>query len=122
MLKRSRAHPAPSAPGLKGPQWVGQRPHPRRPHSSQSPGLGPSSYPEVVLADAPLLYWRLGEAAGVTAVADASGNGRTGTSNSGVTQAVPGALVIDDGAASFDGSDSEITSSYNPFSGSKTFE
>lgn len=41
-------------------------------------GGGGSAYANEVLADSPLLYWRLGETSGVTAV-DSSGNGRDGT-------------------------------------------
>lgn len=39
---------------------------------------GNSAYANEVLADNPLLYWRLGEASG-TVAADSSGNGRNGT-------------------------------------------
>lgn len=39
---------------------------------------GTSQYTTEVLADAPLLYWRLGESGGTVAV-DSSGNGRNGT-------------------------------------------
>lgn len=51
------------------------------------------TYSQEVLADSPLLYWRLGEASGTTA-ADASGNGRTGTyAGSGVTYSATGAVA-----------------------------
>ena len=43
----------------------------------------PSNYPEEVLFDEPLAYWRLGEAAGPTA-ADASANGNNATADAGV--------------------------------------
>jgi hypothetical protein len=38
-----------------------------------------SQYPATILADAPYLWWRLGDAAGSSVAADSSGNGRTGT-------------------------------------------
>lgn len=38
----------------------------------------PSAFSSLVLADAPLLYWRFGESSGTTA-ADSSGNSRNGT-------------------------------------------
>ena len=41
----------------------------------------PSSYSDVILADGPLGYWRLGESTGLTAV-DISGNNLDGTYNS----------------------------------------
>lgn len=41
-------------------------------------GGGGSQFASEILADSPLLYWRLGESSGSTAV-DASGNGRDGT-------------------------------------------
>jgi hypothetical protein len=63
----------------------------------------PSLYTEVVFQDAPVAYWRLGEAAGPTAL-DASGHGADGTYFNGVLLGQPGALAEDaDTAASFDG-------------------
>jgi hypothetical protein len=60
-------------------------------------------YPDTVNADAPSLYWRLGETSGVTA-GDASGNGQTGTYRNGVTLGQASAIVRDsDTAARFDG-------------------
>ena len=60
-------------------------------------GVGGSggAYPAAVLADAPSLYWRLGEIAGSTTVADSSGNGGTGTIGTGVTLGNSGPLVGD---------------------------
>lgn len=56
-------------------------------------GRRASDYAGAVLADAPALYWRLGESSGTTAN-DASGNGRVGTYGSGyalgATGLVPG--------------------------------
>jgi hypothetical protein len=55
-----------------------------------------------LLADHPIGYWRLGDAAGNAA--DTSGRGNTGTYRSGVMQGVPGAIVGDpDTAAQFTG-------------------
>ncbi len=64
------------------------------------------SYLSEVLADNPLFYWRLGEAAGTTA-ADASYHGRLGTyASSGVTYSATGAVtgntaVTTDGASGY---------------------
>lgn len=95
-------------------------------------GGGPSgagvslAYTAVVLADTPLLYWRLGEAAGAGVAADASGNGRTGTIGAGVTMGVAGALLSDaDTAAALNNSSTGvITSAFAPFAAgsSRTFE
>lgn len=46
--------------------------------ASAAAGATASGYEAEVLADSPLLYWRLGESSGTTA-ADNSGNGRDGT-------------------------------------------
>lgn len=56
------------------------------------------SYSAEVLADSPLVYWRLGEASG-TSAADASGNGRTGTYSGTYTQGVTGLLTGDSNTA-----------------------
>jgi|SRR6185436_10775995 len=42
-------------------------------------------YAQRILADSPVAYWRLNEAAGSTTAADLSGNGYTGTKAGGVT-------------------------------------
>lgn len=66
------------------------------------------TYADVVRADAPVAYWRLGEAAGTTA-ADASGNGLSGTYVNGVSLGAPGAVIGDpDTAPSFDGGDDRV--------------
>src|SRR3989449_531 len=49
-------------------------------------------------ADHPAGYWRLGEPAGATAAADASGNAVTGSYDSGVTLGQPGAIAGDSAA------------------------
>jgi hypothetical protein len=55
-----------------------------------------SGYPNQVIADGAVAYWRLGEPAGATIAADASGNGHTGTVNpSVVTFGQSGALPAD---------------------------
>jgi hypothetical protein len=53
-----------------------------------------ATYAEVIRADSPSGYWRLGEEEGTTA-ADSSGRGHAGTYGSGVVLAVAGALVAD---------------------------
>jgi Concanavalin A-like lectin/glucanases superfamily len=61
------------------------------------------AYPDEVLADAPLGYWRLGESAG-TAAADASGNARHGTYTGNYTLGVAGlAPGAADAAVQLDG-------------------
>lgn len=70
------------------------------------PGTGGAAeqYAALVLADAPLLYWRLGEAQPPQAV-DAAGD-HDGSYIGGVTLGEPGALAGDaDTAATFDGFD-----------------
>jgi hypothetical protein len=62
------------------------------------------SYASEVLADSPVLYWRLGDAAGSTTAADSSGNSRPGTTGGGAanpTFGVAGAIADLDTAASF---------------------
>lgn len=58
-------------------------------------------YAAAVLADAPIGYWRLGEASG--AIADSSGHQYSGTVTGGVTLARPGLYASPDTAAGFDG-------------------
>jgi hypothetical protein len=74
-----------------------------------------SSYADLVLADRPLAYWRLGELSGSVA-ADASGNGHAGTITGGVTLGVPSPLppaLPPNTAMTFDG-----TSGYLPLTNS----
>lgn len=62
-----------------------------------------TGYPAEVMADAPLGYWRLGEASGSVA-ADTSGNGHQGTYFGGVTYGVTGAVdTSSDTAVTLDG-------------------
>lgn len=61
-------------------------------------------YATTILADAPAMYWRLGDLTGHTAV-DASANGRDGNYH-GVTLGLQGAILDDlDTSAGFDGQD-----------------
>ena len=61
------------------------------------------TYPAEVLADSPLVYYRLDEASGNAA--DSSGNGRTGTANGGLTYSQTSLLLSDpDPAILFNGS------------------
>lgn len=70
------------------------------------------AYADEVLADSPLVYWRLGESSGTSAV-DASGNGRHGT-YAGPTLGATGLLAGDlDTAASFDGSNDMVSIAYD---------
>lgn len=64
------------------------------------------TYASEVLADSPLLYWRLGEASGTTA-ADASGNSKTGTYNGTPTRGVASLIATDPSntAVQFNGTD-----------------
>ena len=59
---------------------------------------GASIYKEVVLADAPLVYYRLDETSGTTAI-DVSGGGNNGTYSSSPTLGVAGALAGDSDTA-----------------------
>jgi len=72
----------------------------RTPQLGAEPDPPPvTSYAEEVMADAPGLWWRLGEAAptNFTVAADASGNGRTGSFNlySGTVSSVAGLVAGD---------------------------
>ncbi len=66
------------------------------PRSAQA--SAPASYPETVLADGPLVYYRLGETSGSVAK-DSSGHGVAGTYGSGAVQGVAGAIAGDTNAA-----------------------
>jgi hypothetical protein len=64
-----------------------------------------ASYSTVILSDAPVGYYRLGDPGTQVAATDASGNGRDGIYSRGVVGDVAGAIVGDtDTAAQFDGS------------------
>jgi Concanavalin A-like lectin/glucanases superfamily len=82
-------------------------------------------YSDAVLADSPLLYWRLNEVTpGTGSAADSSGNGRNGT-YVGSPTGVAGLVINDtDLAVQFNGSSQWVTSTYNPFAvgGTLTFE
>jgi len=54
---------------------------------------GNLGYELEVLSDNPVAYWPLSDAAGSTTVADATGNGNTGTVNGGVTLGEPGVVA-----------------------------
>ncbi|HET9198223.1 MAG TPA: LamG-like jellyroll fold domain-containing protein [Solirubrobacterales bacterium] len=90
---------------------------------SETAGDGPT-YRSVVLEDEPLLYWRLGES-GNTEAEDMSGHGRSGEYRNeaalGSTGALEGepdtAVALDEAKASY-----VKGLTYDPFSGTKTFE
>jgi len=67
--------------------------------------LGSNCYSSIVLADRPLGFWKLDEAAGISAASDSSGNGYHGTYNAGVTRGVSGPLLLESTTTSafFDG-------------------
>ena len=67
----------------------------------------PATYDQVVLADSPAAYWRLGESSG-SAAADSSGNGNAGTYQNGVTLGAAGLIGGGNTAASFDGVDDRV--------------
>ena len=60
--------------------------------------LNPNYYPSIVKADAPLMYYRCNETSG-TSLADASGNGNTGTVAGGVSFGSAGVFLYDTDAA-----------------------
>ena len=74
-----------------------------------------ASYRDVVLADAPAGYWRLGETTGLAV--DQTTNGNAGTYLGGLTRGVPGAIVGDpDGATRFLGGNGRVNM-HDPASG-----
>ncbi len=80
-------------------------------------------YPTAVLADSPVLYYRLGDPSGSTVAVDSSGNGHNGVYAGGVTLGEPGALAGDpDTSAAFDGSTGIVDSGTNVISTSSTIE
>lgn len=67
-----------------------------------------ATYPQLVIADGAVAYWRLGELSG-TAAADSTGNGRTGTIAGGVTLGQPGVVRTDPNTSMrFDGSTASL--------------
>lgn len=69
---------------------------------------GPKPYDEVVLADGPVGYWRLGESSG-TVARDSSGHGRDGTYVDAPTLGVAGALTTDANTAVTFPAESHVT-------------
>lgn len=67
-------------------------------------------YADMVIADGPLFYWRLGESSG-TVAADASGNGRTGTYAGSPTLSTASLLpgATENNAVTFDGTNDRVT-------------
>jgi len=81
------------------------------PYAFGGGGPTPDAYVTAVLAHSPLVYWRLGEPSGVTAV-DASPNGRDGTYAGGPTLGATGLLHGSaDTAVTLDGSDDFVSRS-----------
>ena len=78
------------------------------------------AYPCVVTTDGAAPYWRLDETSGTTA-ADASGSGKTGIYQSGVTRGVSGAIADGNAAAGFTGSSSSIVTSSSVTVGPQAF-
>jgi len=83
-------------------------------------GTNPAlSYPQTVLGDHPLLYWRLGDSGGLAA--DASGQAQTGIYAGGTTQGAAGAIPGDsDSAVVLDGR-TGIVSSSNRYNDPRVF-
>jgi parallel beta-helix repeat protein len=70
---------------------------------------GSSTYSSTISSDAPSGYWRLGEPAGASSAADATGHGHSGAYVNGVQTGVAGTVVGDtDTAAHFDGSNDYV--------------
>lgn len=65
-------------------------------------GISLSNYPQIVLADTPVAYYRLRETSGTTA-SDSSGNGLSGTLHGTITEGTTSLLRVDT-AMTFDGS------------------
>lgn len=65
------------------------------PEVPEVPEVPAATYAEVVLADAPVGYWRLGEASGATSFADSSGHGHTGTAVNSPVAGVAGIIKND---------------------------
>jgi hypothetical protein len=79
-------------------------------------------YSDVILADNPVGYWRLGESPGQTTAVDASPFGRNGTYVGNVTRGVPGAIVSStDTAARFDGATGYVAIPGGPFNFANNF-
>lgn len=74
-----------------------------------------STYAGTVLADGPLLYWRLDEASG-TAVADLSGQGNPGVASGSYTRGATGALASEPGNAAITLTAGQVVET-NPTSG-----
>ena len=67
------------------------------------------------MSDNPLAYWRLGEAPGSQSASDSSGNGYTGSYNSGITLGAVGAISNDsDTAASSAGTGTAVLPAFAP--------
>lgn len=66
------------------------------------------TYASEVAADSPVLWWRLGESSGTTAV-DASGNGRDGTYAGSPTLGVSGLITDGNTAVDLDGVNDQVT-------------
>src|SRR5688572_17236588 len=74
-------------------------------NQESGPTLAP--YPAAVMADKPILYYRLDDPAAPT-VKDSSGNGRDGIYKGGVVLQTAGATADSNFAAQFDGADDRI--------------
>lgn len=98
--------------------------HTLRRGTAQTQTAAAPTYAQTVLADSPLLYWRLGEASGTTA-ADSSTGSHPGTYVGGFTLGVTGAIAGDaNKAVDLDGTNGAVTSAYTPCANGtvRTFE
>jgi hypothetical protein len=82
-----------------------------------------SNYEATILADHPVVYYRLGEPPGTAVAVDTSGNGHAGIYAGGVTLGLPGALAGDsDTSVAFDGTSGIVNSGIDLLSPSSTIE
>jgi hypothetical protein len=86
-------------------------------------GMPPTGYPEVVLEDGPVAYWRLDEPAGSSIAHDSSGNKNDAAYVGSVTLGAPGAIAGEsDTAARFDGLTGYVNAHNSfPFAGNAPF-
>ena len=78
-------------------------------------GCDALAYPNAVIARSPYAYWRLGEAAGSTTAANASGAGPALTRSGAVTFGAPGLLCSTDTAATWSSGGTSYLRSPAPF-------
>ncbi|KAA0234883.1 MAG: DNRLRE domain-containing protein, partial [Actinobacteria bacterium] len=80
------------------PAWGGEPARTVITNTTAITGGGSAGHADLVLADEPLAYWRLGESSSAGAAVDASGNGNDGDYNGTVSVGVGGAIEADTAA------------------------